>query len=195
MKKVFTILAIALLASTSTFAQKYFTRTGKVTFFSDTKMEDIKADNNKTNVVLDATTGAVEISLLIKSFEFEKALMQEHFNENYMESDTYPKASFKGKVDNMSAVNLKKDGTYNATATGDMTMHGVTKKITINVTFKVVGGKITGETKFYIVPEDYNIKIPNTVRDNIASKIEVTATAVLEELKKEPTSDHVVQSY
>lgn len=184
MKKVITLLTIALLASTGTFAQKYFTRTGKVTFFSDTKMEDIKADNNKTNVVLDAATGAVEISLLIKSFEFEKALMQEHFNENYMESDTYPKASFKGKVDNMSAVNLKKDGTYNTTATGDMTMHGVTKKITINVTFKVVGGKITGESKFYIVPEDYNIKIPNTVRDNIASKIEVTATATLEELKK-----------
>lgn len=184
MKKVFTLIAIVLLASTSTFAQKYFSRTGHVNFFSDTKMEDIKADNNKATVVLDAPTGAVEISVLIKSFEFEKALMQEHFNENYMESDTYPKASFKGKVDNIAAVNFKKDGTYNSTVTGDMTMHGVTKKITINVTITVAGGKITANSKFQVVPEDYKIIIPNTVRDNIASKIDVTVDATLEELKK-----------
>lgn len=184
MKKVLTILGIALLASTSTFAQKYFSREGHVNFFSDTKMEDIKADNKKATVVLDAATGAVELSLLIKSFEFEKALMQEHFNENYMESDTYPKASFKGKIDNLAAVNFKKDGTYNTTVTGDLTMHGVTKKTTINVTIKVAGGKISANSKFQVVPEDYKITIPNTVRDNIASKIDVTVDATLEELKK-----------
>ena len=110
--------------------------------------------------------------------------MQEHFNENYMESDTYPKASFKGKIDNIAAVNFKKDGSYNSTVTGDMTMHGVTKKITINVTIKVAGGKITATSKFQVAPEDYKVVIPNTVRDNIASKIDVTVDATLEELKK-----------
>jgi hypothetical protein len=184
MKKHIAIFAILIATATTTQAQKYFTRAGYLGFFSDTKMEDIKGDNNKVNFVLDAATGQLEISGLIKAFEFEKALMQEHFNENYMESDTHPKTSFKGKVDNMAGVNLKKDGTYSSKVTGDLTMHGVTKKITVDATFKVAGGKITCESKFDVVPEDYKITIPGTVRDNIASKIAVTAKANLEELKK-----------
>ncbi|MEZ4799595.1 MAG: YceI family protein [Flavobacteriales bacterium] len=184
MKKVLSIIVLFTAFAGSMNAQKFFTRSGHVHFFSDTKMEDIEADNHKASVVLDGATGQVEIALLIKAFEFEKALMQEHFNENYMESDTYPKATFKGKVENMSAIDLKKDGTHNVKVIGELTMHGVTNKVTIEATIKVAGGKLTCTTKFYVVPEDYKITIPNTVRDNIASKIEVNVDATLEELKK-----------
>lgn len=184
MKKISILITIFIAATSSINAQKLFSRAAYLGFFSDTKMEDIKADNNKATVVLDIPTGAIEISGLVKSFEFEKALMQEHFNENYMESDKFPKTTFKGKIDNLAAVNFSKDGTYGLKVSGDLTMHGVTKKVTVDGVFKVAGGKTTCEAKFFVVPEDYNISIPNTVRDNIASKIEVTFKASLEELKK-----------
>lgn len=184
MKKIIFILAIAILSAPAINAQKYFTKIGHLRFFSDTKMEDIQGDNHKVNFVLDAASGQIQIAALVKAFEFEKALMQEHFNENYMESDTYPKATFTGKVENMAAINLKKDGTYTSKVSGELTMHGTTNKVSVDATFKVAGGKISCETKFLVVPEDYKITIPGTVRDNIASKIEVTANATLEELKK-----------
>ncbi|MEK7253941.1 MAG: YceI family protein, partial [Bacteroidota bacterium] len=90
-------------------AQKYFTREGKITFVSDAAMEKIEAVTNSATSVIDMATGAVEFAVLIKGFQFKKALMQEHFNENYMESSKFPKATFKGKIDNFSSVNLKKD--------------------------------------------------------------------------------------
>ncbi len=184
MKKIIITLTALICTASLINAQKLFSRAAYLGFYSNTKMEDIKADNNKANVVLDVPTGAIEISGLVKSFEFEKALMQEHFNENYMESDKFPKTTFKGKIDNLAAVNFTKDGTYNSKVTGDLTMHGVTKKVTVDGIFKVAQGKVTCESKFFVVPEDYNITIPNTVRDNIASKIEITFKANLEELKK-----------
>lgn len=178
------LFAIALITlATSASAQKYFTRSGYLGFFSKTKMEDIKADNNKVTFILDAATGQVEISALQQSFEFEKALMQEHYNENYVESEKYPKATFKGKVD-MSKVNFKKDGTYNTTVTGDLTMHGVTKSTTANATFTIAGGKITTESKFPVSCKDFNIEIPAAVKDNISDRIDVTAKAVLDALNK-----------
>jgi len=106
------LIALAILP-TATFAQeRYMTRTGHIAFHSETPVENIHADNRKVSSVWDVTTGAVEFAVLIKAFEFEKALMQEHFNENYMESNTYPKATFKGKVLGVAAEQLKKPGTY-----------------------------------------------------------------------------------
>lgn len=183
MKHIIT-LAVAIIAFNTISAQTYFSKNAYVGFFSSTKMEDIKADNNKANVVFKKETGEIQFSALMKAFEFEKALMQEHFNENYVESDKFPKATFKGKIENPSALNLTKDGTYPVKVVGDMNMHGVTKPLTVNATIKVAGGKITCDSKFSVKPEDYNIAIPNTVRDNIASMIDVTVKANLEELKK-----------
>lgn len=182
MKQFLFAIALLSLASTAS-AQKYFTRAGYLGFFSKTKMEDIKADNNKVTYVLDAATGQMEISALQQSFEFEKALMQEHYNENYVESEKFPKATFKGKVD-MSKVNFKKDGTYSTTVSGDLSIHGVTKPTTANATFTVAGGKITAESKFPVSCKDFNIEIPAAVKDNISDKIDVTAKAVLEVLNK-----------
>jgi YceI-like domain len=183
MKKVI-FIAILSLTSIFTQAQKYFTKDGSIKFFSDAKMEKIQATNNKATCVLDAATGDIQWSVLIKGFVFENAFMGEHFNETYMESDKFDKSTFKGKIDNMSAINLKADGTYKAKVSGEMTMHGVTKKITVDATFVVKGGAISSESKFWVKPADYGIVIPGDKADTIASNIEITVKANLQELKK-----------
>lgn len=183
MNKFFLTALVAIATSVASYAQVYGTRTAHINFFSSTKMEDIEADNRSVNCVLKANTGDLQFSALIKSFEFEKALMQEHFNENYMESNTYPKADFKGKVDNMSAIDLSKDGTYAAKVTGALTMHGVTKTITVDATFMVAGGKVTAEAKFAVNPRDYNITIPAAVVEKISENIAVTVKANLDKMQ------------
>jgi polyisoprenoid-binding protein YceI len=183
MKKIIVIALIAIIASPAVNAQKYFTRAGVVSFFSKTKMENIDAENNKVAAVLDASTGNLEFTVLIKSFMFEKALMQEHFNENYMESDTYPKATFKGKVENVSAIKFGTNGNYNVKAAGDLTMHGVTKKITVDGVVTIKDGKLITTSKFAVNPKDYNIEIPSVVQENIAENIDVNVSLTLEELK------------
>jgi len=150
------------------------TKNGYISFFSHTPIEDIKADNNQVAGVLDISTGELVFQALIKSFQFEKALMEEHFNENYMESDKFPKSSFKGKITNLSAVNFSKSGKYEVTVVGDLTIHDVTNKISSKGTLEVFTGGINANSKFNIVPEDYKINIPGVVRDKIARNLEVT---------------------
>jgi YceI-like domain len=157
-------------------AQKYMTKNGYIGFYSHTPMEDIKADNNQVAGVLDITTGDMVFQVLIKSFHFERALMEEHFNENYMESDKIPKSSFKGKITNLSSVNFAKEGTYDVTVEGDLTIHDVTNKISTKGTIEVVSGGINANSKFNIVPEDYKISIPGVVREKIDKNLAVTVT-------------------
>jgi polyisoprenoid-binding protein YceI len=174
------VIAVALLGmTTGAYAQKYMTRTGKVSFFSATSMENIEAFNNEVASVLDAKSGDLVFQVPIKSFKFEKALMQEHFNENYMESDKYPKAEFKGKVTDISKVNFSKDGTYSVTTSGKMTMHGVTKDVTIPGTITVKGKDVTANSKFKVKTADYKISIPKVVEGKIAKEIEVTVNSIL----------------
>jgi hypothetical protein len=150
------------------------TKNGFIGFFSHTSMEDVKADNNQVNSILDISTGDLVFQALIKSFHFERALMEEHFNENYMESEKFPKSSFKGKITNLSSVDFKKNGAYEVSVEGDLTMHDMTKKITVKGTFEVLPDGINASSKFNIVPEDYNISIPGVVREKIAKNLEVT---------------------
>jgi polyisoprenoid-binding protein YceI len=175
MKRIFAFFLLVNLVFAAN-AQKYMTKSGYIGFFSHTPMEDIKADNDQVAAVLDITTGDIVFQVLIKSFHFEKALMEEHFNENYMESDKFPKASFKGKITNLSSVTLTKNGTYEVTVEGDLTIRDVTKKVTTKGTFEVATGSITANAKFPIVPEDYKINIPGVVRDKISKNLEVTVT-------------------
>ncbi|MFM7310088.1 MAG: YceI family protein [Flavobacteriales bacterium] len=183
-KKIFMAIAAITILSTQVQAQKFYTKSGLVHFFSDAKMEDINADNNSASCVIDASSGAMEWSLLNKGFTFESAFMQEHFNENYMESDKFPKSTFKGTISNMSAINLKKDGNYTANVSGDLTMHGVTKNMSTTATFTVSGGKISCSSKFYVKPSDFNINIPGDKKDSISNNIEITVSGNLQELKK-----------
>jgi hypothetical protein len=155
-------------------AQKYMTKNGFIGFYSHTPMEDIKGDNNQVVGALDITTGEMVFQALIKSFHFDRALMEEHFNENYMESDKFPKSTFKGKITNLSLVDFTKNGKYEVTVEGDLTIHDVTNKITAKGTIEVVTGGINANSKFNIVPEDYKITIPGVVREKINKNLEVT---------------------
>jgi polyisoprenoid-binding protein YceI len=154
-------------------AQKYMTKNGYIGFFSSTPVEDIKADNNQVASVIDISTGEIVFQVLIKSFKFAKALMEEHFNENYLESEKFPRSTFKGKITNLAAVDFSKPGQYEVTVEGDLNIHDVTNKVSVKGSIEVIPGGINANSKFNVVPEDYKIKIPAIVRENIAKIIEV----------------------
>ncbi|MFN8319329.1 MAG: YceI family protein [Saprospiraceae bacterium] len=158
-------------------AQKYFTKEGKVNFDCSTSIEKIAAVNSKATSVVDFATGAIEWGVLVKAFKFEKALMQEHFNENYMESNTYPKATFKGKIDNVASIQLGKDGTYNVVIKGTLDMHGVSKPVTANATFVIKGGAISATSKIKLLLADYNVTIPSVVKDSISKEVTISIAA------------------
>lgn len=180
MKSLFLLGAAIALIVQSAVAQKYMTRTGKITFFSATSMENIEAHNNEVSAVADAAKGDLVFQAPIKSFKFEKALMQEHFNENYMESDKFSKAEFKGRITNISTVNFSKDGTYNVNASGKLTMHGVMRDISVPGTITVKGSDVTINSKFKVNTADYGIKVPALVEGKIAKEIEVTVNTILQ---------------
>jgi polyisoprenoid-binding protein YceI len=174
--KRFIILSLLTMLVLSASGQKYMTKSGFISFVSHTPMEDIKGDNNQVAGVIDISTGDMVFQVLIKSFHFEKTLLEEHFNENYMESEKFPKASFKGKITNMTSVDFSKNGTYEVLVEGDLTIRDVAKKMSVKGTLEVVTGGVNTKAKFIITPEDFNIKIPSVVRENIAKTIEVTVS-------------------
>jgi hypothetical protein len=175
MKHVF-LLAFVLITHIAT-GQKYFSKTGLVTFSSSTPMEKIEARNTTAGTVIDIGTGQMEWGVLIRGFQFDKAMMQEHFNENYMESHTYPKAKFKGKIDNLADVQFTKNGEYKVTVTGQLEIHGVTRPVTTQGTISVHNGQIAAKSKFSVLVADYGIEIPKVVADNIAKSVEIQVEA------------------
>jgi hypothetical protein len=177
------LLILFLLPFTAVAQGKYFTKNGVIRFESKAPMEDIESLNSAVTCVLDASTGALQFSVLIRGFEFRKALMQEHFNENYMESDKYPRAEFKGNITNNEKVNYNVDGTYNVSASGKLTIHNVTKDVQANGTINVSGGMIMLNSSFIISVADYDIKIPSLVRDKIAKNVTVKVDCNLKPLK------------
>lgn len=184
LKKNGIALAGLVLFATAVNAQdRYFTKTGNIQFYSKAAMEDIEATNKTVTAVLDAKTGALQFAVQMKGFEFVKALMQQHFNENYVESDKYPKGEFKGAIADNAAVNYSKEGTYNVTVKGKLTIHGVTKEVEAPGTIKVGDGKIDGASTFTIQLSDYNISIPSVVKDKISNNIKITVDTKLEPLK------------
>jgi polyisoprenoid-binding protein YceI len=183
MKQLTLLIGLFLLMNVG-FAQRYITKNGHIKFYSETPIETIEAHNRQVSSALDASTGEFVFKVLMRSFEFEKALMQEHFNENYVESDKFPNATFKGKVKNIADINVKSSGEYAAEVEGTLTIHGVEQEVREKGKFTVEGGVVTGDCTFIVKPADYDIKIPNTVINNIAEEIEVTVTVSLEEYKK-----------
>jgi hypothetical protein len=157
----------------ATYAQTYFTKNGKISFFSKTTLENIDAANNQAVSVINSNTGNIAFSVLISGFIFKKALMQEHFNENYLESSKYPKATFNGKITDLTKINFTKDGVYNVSVTGDLLMHGVAQKATTAATITVSGKKLTANSVFTVLVGDYNISIPKLVEDNISKTIQI----------------------
>jgi hypothetical protein len=177
---IFAVIALLVFTITAT-AQKAYTKNGFISFFSSTKMEDIKADNNQVLCVLNTQNGDLQFSLLNKGFRFAKALMEEHFNESYIESSKFPKSTFKGSIADVSKVNFTKDGNYTVTVKGGLTIHGVTKNITTSGTITINGGKINAAAKFIAKLADYKISVPGTVKNNIAATIEITVNCNLDQ--------------
>ena len=151
----------------------YFTRSGTISFFSSAPIEDIEAVNKQVTCVLDMGTGEVAFRVPIPGFTFKNRLMQEHFNENYLESEKYPHASFKGNIDAWDSINLSNEP-QQVTLTGMMNIHGVSHEIKDTGMISKIDGQIRGSAKFNIIVADYEIEIPKIVRDNIAKIVDVT---------------------
>jgi polyisoprenoid-binding protein YceI len=166
-------MLMLLSAASFTFAQKFKSTTSNVHFYSDAPVEDIEATNLDGQSALDLSTGDIVFSIPIKSFTFEKSLMQEHFNENYLESDKYPRAFFKGKVSNYD---VSKPEFQNASAKGFITIHGVEKELSTEGQIKINGNSFELKAKFPVKLEDFKIKIPKVVFYNIAEIVDVTVT-------------------
>ncbi len=156
---------------------RYFTRTGKVYFLSDAPLEKIDAKNSQATSVFDATSGQFEFAVLMKAFEFEKALMMEHFHENYVESDKYPKAVFKGVITNIAKIDCTKEGAYLVFYKGTLMLHGVTKEMEGKGLFTVKEGKIVGHSDFVILLSDYKIEIPSLVKEKVANTVKIVVDA------------------
>lgn len=169
------LIAVVLLVLTiPVFSQKrYFTKSGQISFAAGTAAEDIDGVNKATTSVFDATTGQIEFAVLVKGFEFKRALMQEHFNENYLESDKYPKSVFKGKIVNIDKVNFQKDGSYPVTVKGVLDMHGVKKEIETTGTLKVTGETVHSDAAFTVLLADYKIEIPALVKDKVSKTVTI----------------------
>lgn len=166
------IFFILLICSSNIYAQRFITKEAKITFFSEAPIEDISAKNTKVKAVYDSETKQLVFQLNISDFIFPKPLMQEHFNESYLESDRFPKASFSGIVGQFNDSTL---------ATGTLKIHGESNKVEVVGSLEKIKDSIIINATFIIQLKEYKIKIPRVVMYNIAEEIEVTVKA---ELKK-----------
>ena len=178
--KTYILRGLLLLAACVSQAQdRYLTRTGHIKFFSEAPMENIEAHNRQVTAVLDVNKGEIAYKVIMKSFEFEKAAMQDHFNTQYLHTDKYPNAQFEGTVNNLSAINFKKDGSYPAQVSGKLTIHGVTQDIKQTGTITVKGGNVGTQAKFTIRLADYNVRVPSDFARKISETIEITVDCTL----------------
>lgn len=183
MKKTIIVIIGLFLGNFAMAQGKYFTKTGKITFDATTKESPEKVQGvTKTAVaVLDATNGNIQFSVLMRGFQFEHALMEEHFHENYVESTKYPKATFKGQLEGISV--LTKDGTYELPVKGQLSLHGANRDVQAKAKIVVSGTNINATTSFSVPLADYNISIPGLVADKVAKTASVKVECQLQPLK------------
>jgi YceI-like domain len=177
MKNVFVFTACLLFMNLLRAQDKYFTKSGKIEFMAvDDK--DVYAVSRSAVVVLDKKTGALDFSILVKSFELKKALMQEKFDHKILETDDYPKAGFKGQISNKASVKYDEPGEYPVQASGKLTLHGITRDVLANGTIIISKESIRSKSVFSIQLPDYNISNPG-----VGNTIEITVDCKLEPLK------------
>lgn len=168
---------LLIIGSLSSYAQTYFTKDAEISFYSQTPLEEIEALNSKAVSIFNADEASIQFSVLMKGFHFKNALMQTHFNENYLESDTYPKGMFKSTSVNLDSFAIDKDGEYSVPISGLLTIKGKEKEISTDALFTVNGGKISGTATFIVSPDDFEIEIPSLVKGKIAKEIQVKVSA------------------
>jgi hypothetical protein len=172
------IMLVALIGlSISANAQIYRTSNGKIDFFSKTPVEDIEAQSKTTVVLLNTKTNDVVFQVLNTSFEFPNKLMQEHFNEKYMESEKFPNSTFSGKIN--ETIDYTKDGTYDVTVTGKLNIHGVEQVRTINGKVNIKGESIQLISDFKVKVADHKVDVPKLITAKIAEQIDVHVDATL----------------
>ncbi len=164
-------LSLFLLTVLQLKAQKYITKSGFIEFSGESPFENVKADNNQVESILDAKTGEIEFHALMRSFHFKKQVMEDEFNKNFVESDKYPQSEFKGKILNISQFDLTKDGNYPVTVAGEITIHNVTRSISHSGILTVKNKNLMASSEFIVHPEDYNIKVPTFFGKKIVSGI------------------------
>lgn len=162
-------------------AQTYTSKNIRLALYSSTPLEDIRAATDKCTGVIIKGSREIAFQVAVKSFEFDRKLMQEHFNENYMESDRYPYAKFKGGLDQQ--IDWNKDGIYNVTVTGMLTVHGIDKKRTVPGKISISNGQVEVSTEFKVACVDHGIKIPKLVFTKIAEQINIKVSGKFNQLK------------
>jgi hypothetical protein len=170
MKPLIPFFLLIVLSPFTSYSQRYFAEKSMISFFSDGVVEDINAKNGKVTSIFDVK-GDIAFLMSIKDFEFEKKLMQVHFNEKYMESEKYPKASFQGKI---VGFDVSVSGVQQVKAVGKLSIHGVTHDIEAPGTIEVKGGLLQVQSKFKVKLADYNIRVPQIIWKNIAQQVEIS---------------------
>jgi polyisoprenoid-binding protein YceI len=176
------LLILSAFFCLTSYSQVYLSKSCEITFFSEAPLENIEAKNTAAVPVLSTSTNDLQVKIPIKGFKFKNALMEEHFNEEYLESDKFEHAIFKGKIN--EKIDYTINGKNEVSVTGKLEMHGVTREITIKGTLTVADGKILLDSKFNIHVADYKIEVPNMYVQNIAEDVAVTVKATLEPFKK-----------
>lgn len=167
----FILIYLLLARPLSASAQRFVVENGEITFFSKATVENIKSENKKVNSIFNAASGNIAFSVPIRDFKFEKQLMQEHFNDKYMEALKFPNATFAGKITGFDGA---RTGVQNVQAAGKLTIHGVTKDVDVPGTIEFNGGRIIVKSAFKATLADYGIKIPQILWQNIADQADVT---------------------
>lgn len=174
-REVLTIILGLITAGLAMAQGPMVDRSGTATFFSEAPLENIEATNKEVLGAIDLEKGTLAVSMLMKGFHFDKSLMEEHFNENYVESDKFPRATFKGVISNFAALDFSKSGSFEAEADGEIEIHGVKKPLKTMVKFDVSSKDMKVNTEFDLAVADFDIEIPTIVFKNIAEVVEVKA--------------------
>lgn len=178
-KRLFVLLVAILSLHVGLGQERYKTTAGIVSFDASSPLEDIKAVNDRVNAILDITSGEMAVVLLIKDFEFRRKLMQEHFNENYMHSDKYPKAVFTGSLADFDLVALSSQERV-FELEGEITIHGVSRPLSTNVSFRRNSNELRCTLKFIVQTEEHNIKVPRVLFKKVAREVNVNAEFLLQ---------------
>jgi len=176
MNRIILCLVLGLIFSGAGAQNRFFTKDAKINFNSSTPLEDIVAETNQATTIIDTDKNEVVFSVLTTSFKFRRALMEEHFNENYMESAKFPKAKFSGKI--INPIDWKSEKQVTVDVKGELTMHGVAKEVTFKALITPGKGKITASSELKVTPEMFNIAIPSAVRDKIAKEVTIKIEAI-----------------
>lgn len=172
------LILICLLFSTQLIAQQFYSNKGQISFFSEAPIENISAINENVSAIIDSQTGGFAFRLKIEDFTFPNSLMQEHFNESYLESEKYPLSTFTGVIDNFSDLDLSTK--QNFVVNGSLSMHGISKDAQMKATAQMINDELHISSTFDVALEDYDIDIPKIMMYKIAEVIQVVVDMKLQ---------------